>query len=305
MSACCIIPTPELAELLSDRLKHRFKAAFPRAWAALHTARRNLREYSCWNQRICEVLKCPDNARIPRVTGAGRVRGGIQLMHNGLGVQAGSYYGWGGTRLLRKNHGCHEPQEEFAFLQVLKCLGPTPVMIECGAYWAFYSMWFCKEVPGGSAYLIEPDLENLNFGRRNFELNGLEGTFHRALVGAESGFQPDGSAVICVDHFVKDQKIQRVDILHADIQGSELGMLHGMQKCLADRVVSFLFISTHSEALHVSCQDFLVGRGYSPFISISPSQSFSVDGVLVACSEDYTNNIFQQPYKKAARQATA
>jgi len=262
-------------------------------------------EYYYWTQRVSQVRKCPDNARIPRVTGAGRVRGGIQLMHNGIGVRAGSYYGWGGTRLLRKNHGCHEPQEEFAFMQVLKCLGPTAVMIECGAYWAFYSMWFCKEVPGGIAYLIEPDLENLKFGRRNFELNGLKGTFRHALVGAESGLQPDGSEVICVDHFVRDQKIQRLDILHADIQGSELEMLHGAQKCLADRLVSFFFVSTHSEALHANCQRFLVDRGYSPFISISPSQSFSVDGLLVACGEDYKNNIFQQPSKKAASQATS
>ena len=59
-------------------------------------------------------------ARLPRVADAGRLSGGVQLMHNGLRVVEGSYYRWRGTRMFAATGGVHEPQEERVFAEVLK-----------------------------------------------------------------------------------------------------------------------------------------------------------------------------------------
>ena len=218
-------------------------------------------------------------------------------MHNGLRILPGSYYGRGGRRLLLKNQGCHEPQEEFAFMQVLSSLKPGAVMIECGAYWGFYSMWFCKEVSGGTAHLIESELSNLEFGRRNFQVNGFNGNFYRASVGSKSCSLADGSRQITLDDFVQKYRFGCVDVLHADIQGCELEMLRGARRLIGDSAISFLFISTHSGELHQACELFLQNSGYDPCISISPSQSFSVDGLIVARSGKFREIAIGQPSK--------
>jgi hypothetical protein len=44
-------------------------------------------------------------------------------------------------------------------------------MIELGAFWSFYSMWFNKEVENAINYMVEPDSFNLGQGKRNFKLN--------------------------------------------------------------------------------------------------------------------------------------
>jgi hypothetical protein len=88
-----------------------------------------------WNRtedfelKIRDVCAAPDNQRIPRSPQAGQIVGGHLIMHNGLPVIPDSYTGEGMTRLLAKNSGVHEPQEELAFMEVLsriKGSGCTP-----------------------------------------------------------------------------------------------------------------------------------------------------------------------------------
>jgi hypothetical protein len=175
------------------------------------------------------VLSCPDNAHLPRVSNAGCVIGNCQIMHNGLKVRTDGYYGREMTRLLKLNRGCHEPQEESVFAAIIPTLPPGATMIECGAYWGFYSMWFVSALKGARAFLIEPSSDNLSVGQENFALNGLSGHFTRAYVGARVGTSEDGTPVVAADAFVRDHALQRVDILHADIQGAEFDMLIGAQ----------------------------------------------------------------------------
>ena len=40
-----------------------------------------------WNWRINDVVSCPDNKFIPRLKNAGDLKGGFQLMHNGIRVK--------------------------------------------------------------------------------------------------------------------------------------------------------------------------------------------------------------------------
>jgi len=239
--------------------------------------------YRMFRERAALVLASPDWALIPKVAGAGRVHRGTQLMHNRLRVRVGSYYGPASVPFFRKTAGVHEPQEERAFALVLPCLPPNAVMIELGAYWAFYSMWFAQSVPGARCFMIEPEAANLEFGRANFALNGLRGEFHQAWVGENPQAAAFGAVpTISVDGFCAEHGIAHVHLLHADIQGFELGMLRGARRMLGESRVDFLFLSTHGEELHAECRAHLTALSLCLLADVPPRQNYSVDGLIVA-----------------------
>jgi hypothetical protein len=235
-----------------------------------------------WGYRTRQARACPDNAFIPRVPNAGMIVDGYQIMHNGLKVVLGSYYGEGPIRLLQKNKGVHEPQEERIFQEVLKTLAPGSVIVELGAYWGFYSMWFCRQVPQGRAYMVEPMAENMAYGEKNFAANGLKGHFTQAYVGKEPGVAEDGTRIIGVDDFLDKQAIEHVTILHSDIQGFEVEMLQGCARSIRQGRISWFFVSTHNEELHAACEQFFKENGFVIEASVTPAQCYSTDGVLVA-----------------------
>ena len=239
---------------------------------------RKMRE---WKTRIADVLACPDNAHLPRVADAGKIEGAVQTMHNGLKVVKDCYYRWRGTAMFAATGGVHEPQEERVFAAVLKFVPPAGVMIELGAYWSFYSMWFAREVPQARCILVEPMLGNLDLGRENFRLNRLEGEFVRAKVGAASAHHWLGGDTVSVDDLVAQRGLAQVDILHSDIQGYEGEMLKGATRTLRDRKVRFVFISTHSADLHAHCRAELQKLDFAIIADADLPGSFSVDGILV------------------------
>lgn len=254
---------------VSPALEHRWRRRFDPAY------------WDNWPERTRQVMACPDNPFIPRVPSAGRVDGGVQIMHNGLKVRAGSYYGQEPIRLLQCNRGVHEPQEERVFQEVLKKIPPGAAMLELGAYWSFYSMWFCSVVPGARAFMVEPFAANLAEGKANFSLNNLKGHFTHAWVGVAAGVAPDNVPVVSVDDLAATHGLEEIALLHSDIQGAELDMLKGGEKILGRNQVAYTFISTHGEEIHGACDGFLRERGYLPVASIPPSESYSLDGILV------------------------
>src|SRR5882724_12469348 len=147
---------------------------------------RNYKISDHWENRIQNVLQSSDSDYIPKVENAGKINGGKQIMHNGLKINLGSYYGPEYSKMLLLSKGVHEPQEERVFMEVLKTLPANSIMIEMGAFWSFYSMWFQKEIKNAINYMIEPDEFNLGQGIRNFKLNGFKGSFTQAFVGKQS-----------------------------------------------------------------------------------------------------------------------
>ncbi len=219
-------------------------------------------------------------------------------MHNGIRVLADSYYGKEVTRLIAANGGCHEPQEEVVFDAILKVIPPGGTMMELGAYWGFYALWFVKEVTDAKVYLVEPEQKNLAMGKKNFEVNACQGHFTQAYVGAEDEVAPDGVRIACVSSLMVEHGLKHLNVLHSDIQGFELDMLHGSAPLLAGRQVDYLFISTYSMELHRKCEAFLVSCGYRILTSVTLDESYSVDGVLVACSPLVSAPTFTQPSKR-------
>jgi len=235
-----------------------------------------------WDQRVKLACRAPDNDLIPRVVNAGLILQGKQIMHNGLRINAGSYYGFEEAILIYKNRGVHEPLEELVFQEVLPSIKPGSVMIELGAFWSFYSMWFNKIVHNARNFMLEPDSFNLESGRHNFRLNGMSGEFRHCGVGEESGTMTSGVPIISIDDFVKDEGIEHVHLLHADIQGHEVAMLRGAASLFANQSVNWLFVSTHSENLHEDIFALLDEYGYPIVSAARPQESFSEDGIIVA-----------------------
>ena len=238
-----------------------------------------------WRERIDLAVGCPDTNKINCLSGTAKLEGDYFLMHNGIKILPLSYYGYPMLQLLHENKGIHEPQEEYVFQEVLKSMRPGATMIELGAYWSFYSMWFHKEVEGAKNYMIEP--WEIEHGIKNFEINDLKGEFFQFYISKEPGVHHDGSNIISVDSFVADQKIEFVDILHSDIQGNELLMLEGAKELLSSRKVGYVFVSTHSNDLHKDCAAVLDGHGFVQLCSADLDETYSYDGLLVYRNPDY------------------
>jgi len=234
-----------------------------------------------WKKRVEHVLSSTDNEFIPKV--------GKQIMHNDLKIRLGSYYGPEYSKMLLMSKGVHEPQEERVFMEALKTIPEKSTMIEMGAFWSFYSMWFQKEIKGAVNFMIEPDAFNMGQGMRNFKLNGMKGTFIQAFVGKASVSTSEGNTV-CVDDVVKKNNIDFVHMLHSDIQGFEYEMLQGAEHTFNNKKVGYIFISTHSNELHYNCLDFLKQKSFIILASADIDESYSEDG-LIAARAPYVDGI--------------
>lgn len=241
------------------------------------------------------TVSCRDADGIPKVDQAGEVvetEDGrpAQIMHNDVRVEADGYYGYWMTELIRLLRGHHEPQEEAVFHQVVQTLPAGAAMLELGAYWAYYSLWFQAAVPGARSFLVEPSPRNLALGQRNFALNGRSGVFRRAFVGAATGATAEGVPVVGVDDFLDEQGLAFLDLLHADVQSFEVEMLAGAERSLARHRIGHLFISTHMRVddagrtadTFEACRAVLDRHGYHIIASHTLRESYSGDGLIVA-----------------------
>jgi hypothetical protein len=285
-------------KIFRKAVRNMGETLWPTLWhklAAWRAARANRR---AWDERIADVLACADNARLRRVTDAGKIVGGCQIMHNGLKVIINGYYGEGITRMLAANGGCHEPQEEVVFDEIIRKLPAGAVMMEVGAYWGYYSMWFSQIVKNAKVFLVEPASENIAVGRRNFQINGFNGDFTQAYVGQKPQTRSDDIGVISIESFVAEKNIAHLNLLHSDIQGFELEMLRGAKSLLDACRIDYVFVSTHTSQLHKDCADFLIASDYHLLVSINLEETHSFDGILIAHSPLVTPPAFKLPSKK-------
>ncbi len=259
------------------------------------------------DEREAMTISCSDTAYIPKVAEAGEFddyKGEkIQIMHNGLRVIRGGYHGDWMAGIIKSLKGHHEPQEEKVFYEVVERLKKdkkrTKYMLELGSFWAYYSMWFKKDLPGSLVYCFEPDPQNITIGRKNAALNGLDITFQERAAGSQDGkrikFQLDSdqakhidTTIKSVDKFTADSKIPYVDMLHMDVQGAELDALIGTQKLIDSDGLRFLFVSTHHYTFsrdvltHQKCLDFIKHNNGHVISSHNVLESYSGDGLIVA-----------------------
>jgi len=254
-------------------------------------------------RRVELAVSCRDTDVIPKVPGAGSVRDdGTQLMHNGVVVEADGYQGPWMTEIIERLRGHHEPQEELAFHVVLERLAATstnPVVIELGCWWAYYSLWARKRIPGARSFLLEPDPAYLEVGRRNFALNGItdDVTFVHAAVGFDrTPPQPFLCESDGLEHDVPFEGLRsmlerfgvdRADLLLVDVQGAEVPLLDGGRDLLRAGAVRFMVISTHHHRIsgdpltHQRCVMLLQELGGHILVEHTVAESFTGDGLIV------------------------
>lgn len=230
-----------------------------------------LKHDKSFQDRIHLAFSCKDCDYINKVDNAGSIIDNYQIMHNGIKILKDCYYGEWMSDLIELNKGHHEPQEEKAFYEVLKQIPANATMIELGSYWSFYSIWFNKIIKDAINYMVEPDINNLEIGKSNFKLNNIDnGTFINS-----------GIPIFKIDKFVEEYNIKHINILHSDIQFFEYHMLLDSINTIKNNIIDFIFISTHTDELHIKCLKFFNDHNIKVLCEHSPTESYSVDGLIV------------------------
>jgi len=242
-------------------------------------------------ERFKLVISDPLNKLIIKLPNSGKLNGEIITMYNGIKVYRNSYCGCFSDILLI-NEGVHEPSEEYLFQKVLSEIkGDKPIMLELGSYWGFYSMSFLNQFKHGKSYCIEAGIDEISSGINNFHLNGLEGDFTQGFIGNNN---------IKVDDFLASKKIEKLTILHSDIQGYEMEMLEGASNTLQNKLVDYVFVSTHTNDLHYQCICYLLGFNYKIIAEVNLSETFCEDGIILAVSPNIEMEKIDLPIKSRA-----
>ena len=257
-------------------------------------------------RRVALTISCRATDAIAKVDGAGGfvTVDGIeaQIMHNGVLVVRDGYLGPWQTRVIAELNGHHEPQEEVVFHALLERLATESAgtaMVELGAWWSYYSLWFKRKFPAATIVGIEPDLPFLETGRRNYALNGIDDALLlHGVVGPTPGelfrfiAASDGR-----EHEVRQYGLEELltlagvsffDVVLADIQGAETTFLATNEALLRSGAVRFAVISTHdpmisgSAMTHREVIDQVNELGGHVVAEHSVSESFSGDGLVVA-----------------------
>jgi len=239
----------------------------------------NNKKGQTFKDRFTDIISDPNNLLIKRHKDAGKVVDGNVILHQGIKVSAQGYYG-DFSDCLTLNIGVHEPSEERMFQEVLEDIDPGGTMIELGSYWAMYTIWFNKVIKDAVNYCIEPEASNLNVGIDNCKLNDVKADFTLGFIGSSGG-------EIKVSDFVKEKKIDFIDMLHSDIQGYELHLLHDLVPLMKDKKIKYLFISTHSNEIHYEAIRIMEECDYRIIASADfDEQTFCMDGIIVACQKE-------------------
>lgn len=250
--------------------------------------------------RIDLTVSCRDSDAIPKVAAAGSViqRDGVpvQVMHDGTLVRADGYCGGWMTEIIRRLRGHHEPQEELVFHNLLPHARPGSLIVELGAWWAYYTAWYLGAVPGAEAVCVEPDPANLEVGRANLALNGRTAEFINAALAGD--YRPEiefpravHGGTVTIESLDMPALAARlrgrpVEMLHIDMQGFELAFLESLRRCRTP--VRFVVVSTHHESIsgsgttHADCLGELRDQGAVILAKHDVLESYSGDGLIAA-----------------------
>ena len=262
-------------------------------------------------QRVAMTVSCSDCDGVAKVEDAGEIREEngrrVQVMHNGVLVEEGGYFGDWMAEIIRCLRGHHEPQEELVFDAIVKRLRADTApatMIEFGSFWTYYGLWFCQAFPLGRVVALEPDPRYLEVGRRNASLNGFDDrvTFINAAIGREPGrkvrfvAESDSLEFDVEQHdlasLMQATELEHADLVLADVQGAETVLLERASGDLSARRVRFLIVSTHHHSIsgdpltHQRALELLRNAGAHVISEHSVSESFSGDGLIAVSFDD-------------------
>jgi len=158
-------------------------------------------------------------------------------------------------------------------------------MIELGANWAYYSLLFKAIIGKDSTFniMLEVDPKAFVRGVHNFKINEFEGVFLNKLIGNEAYRMPHLKDIPCVslDQIFKEYDLNDLDILHSDIDGSELDMLIQNENIFKNKKIKYIFMLTHSQELHEKCFNFLNNLQYNCILNHNHFNVGGQDALLI------------------------
>jgi len=203
-------------------------------------------------------------------------------------------------------------EDEYAnFLKVLRKIDKVnPVMVEIGSWWAFWSLSFRRMFPHGKNVLVELGKRHLSVGIKNFALNSFDethywGGFHlgfsnvyadpvrssnydfpkidgeywdRSILGKKTGPEIDLIDIYSIE------KLDEIDLLHLDIQGSEYPTIMGLHlnhSWLLNDKINNLIIATHKQQWHDELLALLVDKYNFEVVAVEPFGTVGGDGMLL------------------------
>lgn len=339
----------QIYELKDNHLRHLDKQEVSAIWKLLQEKSAinpesyhftNLLLMPKYNSQILQRLRmtcsCNDSDKLEKVENAGKVKDElgekVQIMHNGLRVVQYSYYGEWMSECIKRLRGHHEPQEELVFSQIIELLPSDAFMIELGAYWSYYSLWFLFEHKNRTAVGLEPNSRHLLAGVKNRDLNNLKDQLE--LIHGAYSFK-DKSKILQfptetgdkehiqmwgVEELALHMKKEYIHLLHADIQGFEEELVDEIRVLSEKKSIRFCFISTHAYEIsgsyltHQTALKKLIECGAHIIAEHDVHESFSGDGLIVASffAEDanikidlsknrYSSGIFLNPIYEAQK----
>ncbi len=185
---------------------------------------------------------------------------------------------------------------------------PNPIMIEIGSWWGFWSLTFRKRFSGGRNILIEPGKRQLCIGIKNFRLNNFNEThywggfylnksnsldnvkasydfdyreneyFDKNILGNKVGPELEFIDIYSIEH------LDEIDLLHMDIQGSELQLLEDLKlnyPWILDSKIKNIIVATHSNEIHNKLLQIFADFNFN-IVSNEPFGTVGGDGMLFA-----------------------
>jgi hypothetical protein len=157
-------------------------------------------------------------------------------------------------------------------------------MIELGSNQCYYSLLF-KHILGINNTLnmmVEPHPPYMAGGKAQFELNNVEGVFYDRSIGSKWMILNEEFKVqpITLEEVLTENILQELDVLHSDINGSEMVLLNANEQFFKEGKVKFIFLLTHSSSLHNQCKEFFKELEYSLIYEVS-SYTVGSDSLLV------------------------
>lgn len=170
-----------------------------------------------------------------------------------------------------------------------------PVMMELGCHWALWSLLFRKQFPSGQNVIVDIGKAQLDVGRLNFALNGYDvSAYHGAFFRENSETYEKKDTQLKegvgenLDFFkvCKEEGIRKIDLLHMDIQGSELAFVQNTLPFFESKLIANVVICTHDHLvppLHQKIVSLLKQYRYRVVVDINSLNHD--DGYIYAISE--------------------
>ena len=136
---------------------------------------------------------------------------------------------------------------------------------EVGSFWAWWSLMFRKKYPNGKNILVEFAKAQLLCGEKNFEINEYDFVSYHAGMCIEHSSQrgvEDLGSNVSLQEIIENNKLSIIDVLHMDIQHSELEAVKDIIPFLSEKKILNIVVSTHSQFIHIELLNIFTENGY-------------------------------------------